>query len=135
MEVNWIAILVSAVFSMVLGAVWYSPALFGKQWMKLSGMTKGKIAKSKDKMPMIYGGQFLASLVEIWVLSVFIRYTGVEEFVTGAIVGLWIWLGFVATVGFSDIVFNGKDLRLVAINTGYQLVLLIVAGGILATWA
>ena len=33
--INYIAVLVSAVIGMAIGALWYSPLLFGKIWMKL----------------------------------------------------------------------------------------------------
>ena len=32
-QVNVLAVLVAAVLSIALGAVWYSPALFARQWM------------------------------------------------------------------------------------------------------
>ena len=37
--VNLIGILVATLIGMVLGAIWYSPMLFGKQWMKSIGKT------------------------------------------------------------------------------------------------
>lgn len=135
MNVNWLAILTSSVFAMALGFVWYSSMMFQKQWLKLSGITKERIAKEdKGKMPMIFGGQFISAVVEVWVLAMFVGFAGANDIVTGAIIGLWIWLGFIATVGVSDILFNKKPFQLVAINTGYQLVFLIVSGAILASW-
>lgn len=135
MDINFLAILASAVFAMVLGFIWYSKSMFEKQWLKLSGLTKEKIEKDKDKMPMIFGVQFLTAVVEAWVLGMFISFSGATGVITGAIIGLWAWLGFVATIGATDILFNKKPLQLVAISTGYQLVYLVVAGGILASWS
>lgn len=88
MDTNWIAVLVSAVFAMVLGFIWYSKALFEKQWLKLSGITKEKMEKDKDKLPMIFGAQFVGAVIEVWVLSMFIDFAGVNDLVTGSIVGL-----------------------------------------------
>jgi hypothetical protein len=45
-----------------------------------------------------------------------------------------VWLGFVATVQFTDALFQKKSLKLFAINTGFQLVCFIAMGAILATW-
>ncbi len=135
MDTNWITVIVCAIAAMVLGFAWYSPLLFGNMWMKLSGMTKEKIAKSKDKMPMIYGTQLLAAIVEAWVLGMFIQFSGINGAINGAMVGLWAWLGFVATVGIADALYNEKDIKLVVINTGYQLAYLLIAGAILASWS
>ncbi len=131
---NWAAVFVSAVFAMGLGFIWYSPVMFAKQWMKLTGMTKEKIEKAKKSMPLMYGTQFLAAVVEIWVLSMFVNFVGAADAVTGAIVGFWSWLGFVATIAVGDALFNGKSTKLVAINAGYQLALLVVTGAILGAW-
>jgi hypothetical protein len=40
MEMNWIAILVAALSTLVVGFVWYHPKVFGTIWMKESGMTE-----------------------------------------------------------------------------------------------
>jgi hypothetical protein len=134
MNVNWLAILTSSVFAMILGFIWYSPSVFEKQWLKLSGLTRKEIKISKDKMPMVFGGQFVAAVVEVWVLAMFVNFSGANDIVTGAIIGLWIWLGFIATIGVGDMLFNKKPLQLVVINTGYQLVFLLISGALLASW-
>ena len=36
-QVNWIAIVIVAVFNMILGTLWYGP-LFGKLWMRIIGV-------------------------------------------------------------------------------------------------
>ncbi len=33
-SINWLAVFVAGISAFVLGGVWYSPALFGKAWMK-----------------------------------------------------------------------------------------------------
>lgn len=38
--INYLAVIVCAIILWVLGAAWYSPALFAKQWMALLGITR-----------------------------------------------------------------------------------------------
>jgi len=38
LSVNWLAVLVAAVAQMIVGFIWFSPALFGKTWMVLHGI-------------------------------------------------------------------------------------------------
>ena len=40
MGINYWAVLVAGVAYMVLGAIWYTPALFGNAWLKAIGKTK-----------------------------------------------------------------------------------------------
>ncbi len=44
-SINWLAVLVAGVSAFVLGGVWYSPALFGKAWMKENKMTVEEVQK------------------------------------------------------------------------------------------
>lgn len=131
METNWVAVIISAVIAMALGTFWYSPAGFGKQWMKLIGMTKEKMEGSKANMPMIYGVQIVASLVTAYVLSQIIGFAGAMDFVGGAIVGFWVWLGFVATVMLGGVLYENRSLNLYWINAGYQLVTFVLMGAVL----
>ena len=37
-EVNWIAVALCAVSSLVLGGIWYSPMLFARPWQQAAGL-------------------------------------------------------------------------------------------------
>ena len=52
-EVNWIAIVVAAVASFLLGGLWYSPVLFGKAWQRETGLTDEQL--KKGNMAKIFG--------------------------------------------------------------------------------
>ena len=132
-EVNWLAILACAVASMIIGTVWYGP-LFGKQWMKLVGLTKADMEKGKKEMPKTYGGMFIGSLVTSYVLAVTISMATVPGLMTGLTAAFWLWLGFIAAVKFSDILFVKKPVNLFLIEVGYYLVFMLVAGAILGSW-
>jgi hypothetical protein len=41
-HVNWLAILVAALAGLAVGGIWYGP-LFGKAWMRESGVTMEKV--------------------------------------------------------------------------------------------
>lgn len=45
MEMNWIAIFVSALTTLVVGFIWYHPKVFGTVWMKETGFTQEELAK------------------------------------------------------------------------------------------
>jgi hypothetical protein len=38
-DLNWLAIIVATVVVFIGGALWYSPLLFVKPWMRLTGVT------------------------------------------------------------------------------------------------
>lgn len=45
MHINYLAVLVAAVLNMAIGALWYSPVLFAKPWMKAIGKSMKDMGK------------------------------------------------------------------------------------------
>ncbi len=129
-DINWLAIVVAAAINMAIGALWYSPALFGKQWAKLHGKKVGDMGEGN----MGYLVTAVGALIQAWVLVHFVRYAGSITFWKGAITGFWLWVGFVAVVMAGSLIFEGKPWKLWRINAGYYLVVLLINGALLAAW-
>ena len=128
--INYVAVFIAAVLAMVSGFVWYSKAAFGKQWMRLTGVTEAS-AKAGN-MPLLYGTMFVGALVEAYVLSHFIHYAGAYSLINGIKTGVWAWLGFVITTSLANSMFEGRPIKLLYINAGYALVNLMIMGAVLA---
>jgi hypothetical protein len=136
-HLNLLAILVAAISTMVVGFVWYSPLLFAKPWMREMGYDlndKAKMEEMKKGAGPAYAGSFLASLVSAFILALFLHWTRAASLHFGLMVGFHVWLGFVATVQLTGVLFMKQSMKLFAINTGYQLVCYLVMGAILAVW-
>jgi hypothetical protein len=136
-NLNWLAILVAAISTMVVGFLWYSPLLFAKPWMLEMGYDpndKVKTEEMKKSAGPAYGGSFVASLVSAFTLALILHGLGAEDLHFGIMASFHIWLGFVATVQFTGTLFMKQSMKLFAINTGYQLVCYLVMGAILTVW-
>lgn len=129
-DVNLTAVLVAGLINMVVGAIWYSKALFAKEWSKLVGR---KIDEMGDGAQG-YVITALGALVQAWILAHFVFWANATTAVNGALVGFMIWLGFVAITQGVNTVFAGTRKKLWAINTGYFLVVLVINGALLAVW-
>lgn len=135
-EVNYLGVLLAGVASMVVGFLWYSPMLLGKPWMKLMGYTEEGLKKAQKEMGKLYGLSFVISLITAYVLSHvmtlsenFFHYSRLS---TGVITAFWMWLGFVMPVQMTGTIFGDKKWKLFKINTGFQLVSLVLMGIVLA---
>ncbi len=137
-DINYLAVLVSGLIVMSLGAFWYSPAGFGKPWMKLMGFTKESMeanqAKGNSGMWKYYLSAMLANLIMVFVLAHFVAVGQAKTAWEGSMIGFWAWLGFVAMPSLSYVIWEGRPWKLYAINVGYVLVSLKLAGAILAVW-
>jgi len=129
-NVNVWAVIVAAVINMVVGAAWYSRALFAKPWMKLTGR------KNMDGSGagMSYAMTTAAALLQTFVLALLTVSLHVTDAWAGVCLGLWVWAGFAATTSISDYLFAGRSLKLWALNQGYYVVVLAVNGALLAAW-
>src|ERR1700686_2288973 len=99
-HLNWLAVLVAAISTMVVGFLWYSPLLFAKAWMREMGYDpndKAGMEEMKKPPGPAHAGFFLASLIPSFTLAFFLPWLGAEDLHFGLIVGFHVWLGFVAT--------------------------------------
>ena len=135
-SINWLAVLVAGISAFVLGGVWYSPALFGKAWMKDNNLTMEEI--KKGSAAKIYGWAFLISLVMAANLAMFLqdpkdgcgpRVDVSWGTIAGLLAGIWVF-GFVAMHGL----FEHKPARLIFINGGYSIFALMLMGAIIGLW-
>ncbi len=134
-SVNYLAVIVSAIAAMVLGALWYGP-LFGKSWMSASGMTDKKLKEMKSKgMGKSYVLNFISTLVMAYILALFVGITGATTAMAGIALSFWIWLGFMATLTLGSVLWEGRSAKLYFLNNAYNLISLAVMGAILAAWA
>lgn len=129
-EINVVTILIAAVVNMVVGFVWYSPILFAKQWSKLTGRKANEMGDGTST----YAITTLGAIVQALILAHFVAYAGATTASKGAIVGFWLWLGFVAIPQKVNTLFAGTRKKLWAINTGYFLVVLLINGALFAAW-
>src|SRR3989344_4191809 len=136
-NVNYLAIVVAAVASMVVGFVWYG-VLFKNRWMSLMGITSDSMANMKMTANQAYIWQFVASLVMAYVLAHSLlfanAYLNVGAIQAGVMVGFWNWFGFVAPVTIGIVLWENKPWTLWFLNVSNYLVSLIVMGVILSLW-
>ena len=136
-SLNWLAILVAAAASIVLGFFWYSPLLFAKPWTREMGYDpddKAKMDEMRKSAGPAYAGSFFASLLSAFTLALVLHSMNAQTLHFGFMASFHIWLGFVATVQFTGALFAKQSMKLFAINTGYQLLCYLVMGAILVLW-
>ena len=133
--INYLAVLVSAIVSMVIGSIWYGP-LFGKKYMQACGMdtwSEEKKAEMKKSMMMSYVGQFIASLIMFFVLELYILASTSGGAMPGLTTAFMLWLGFVVPVKLGDMLWGGNK-TLFWLSIGGHFVTLLIVGAILGAW-
>lgn len=126
-----IPIFLATLVAIGIGFFWYSPIAFGNEWMKLVGLTKKDMRYAKQKMMVTYFGMFTTTLIMAFVLDYLLDRLAVHTPTLGIQRAFIIWLGFIATVGYTEVLYAKKPLNLFLINSGYQLVSILGMGFVL----
>ncbi len=129
-QLNYLALLVAALSTFLLGGLWYSPAVFGKAWMRENGFKEEDMKGAN--MVKIFGLAFLLAVISAVNLAMFM---GPENDPTmGALWGFLAGAGWVATFVGTHYLFERKSFTLFLINAGYSVVALTIMGIIIAAW-
>lgn len=140
MSIPLVPIGLSAVCTMVLGAYWYSPALFGKRWAHLMGFDLQKMYDDPDLQKRAKRGYIIASICHIikaTVLAFFLQHTNATySWKAGFNIGFLCWLGFSLPSMLPNHLFSKNQFSwtLAAIDIAYPMVSLSMSGAIISSW-
>ncbi|MGH7241656.1 MAG: DUF1761 domain-containing protein [Candidatus Saccharimonadales bacterium] len=125
-DVNYLAVFLAAVSSMVVGSLWYMPASFGTLWMKLAKVKPNRSKMTGAQMGWMYGSVLVASFVTALVLAhvTFLAHNFLgDSFMSDAMqTGLWVWLGFTTTRLYVHDTFEERSWKLTLLNAAHELV-------------
>ena len=143
-NINWLAVFIGSITSFIIGAVWFGPKTFYPIWMRLLGreIPKERIKMSAAETIVMFGGTYLAALVQVFTLDVIITMaraiSSPVSIATGALFGFLFSVGLGAFASLSHRMFAQPDFKVFnaikvwILESGQDVVALTVAGAILA---
>jgi hypothetical protein len=128
-EVNFWAVLLAMVSSMVVGSIWYARPVFGSIWIKLAKVDMSKNS-SAAVAPIVT--TMVASLITAYVLAHvaflsnhFFHNSFLQDALTTA---FWVWLGFTAARFITHDAFEGRPVKLTLLTLGNEFVTIMLMG-------
>ena len=131
MVINHWAVLACAVFNMILGAIWYSPALFYNAWKKENNLTDEQLKKVNFVKMYVLG--FLLAYLMSYNLAFFLS-DAKTDWQWGATAGFLAGFGWAAAIFTTIALFEQRSWRYIFINSGYIVIYFTVIGFILGAW-
>jgi ABC-type Fe3+ transport system permease subunit len=127
--VNWWAVILATLSSMIVGSIWYARPVFGKAWMKLAGISdKDMQKKSNVATPIII--TLVVSFLTAYILAhvtFLANHFFHNSFLQDALsTAFWLWLGFTAARVITHDVFEGRPWRLTFMTITHELVTIVV---------
>jgi hypothetical protein len=131
LQINWLAVLLATLSTMVVGTLWYLPKVFGNRWQALTGADPNR---PKSRVAA-YGGSFVASAITATVLAgatyVAAQHFGTPFLGAALLTGALLWLGFTATRILVHELFESRPIGIFLITAAYELVTVLVMAAII----
>lgn len=128
-QVNFLAVVLAMLSSMVVGSVWYARSVFGNTWIKLAKIDMKRDDGSVFKPIAITA---VVSLITAYVLAhvsyLSNQFSGNSFLQDSLTTAFWMWLGFTAARFITHDAFEGRPMKLTALNLGNEFVTIMGMG-------
>lgn len=159
MEINFLALFVAALSTLVVGFIWYNPKVFGTVWMRETGVTEEK-AKGANMFKI-----FALSIIFAFFIAFILQFLVIHQYgamgmmggdptkampsyeafmadyghafrtfkhgmLHGFMTGLFLALPVIAT----NALYEMKSWKYILINSGFWIVNFTLMGGIICAW-
>lgn len=134
-HINYIAVVLATLSSMIVGSIWYTPRVFGNYWMKKSGVTPSGNSKDAIKPIVI---TVIVSFITAWVLAgavwISFDFYGGSFLVNALVTGIILWAGFTAARFITHDAFDGRPTGLTVLNVAHEFVTIVIMALIIGVW-
>jgi len=134
-EINYWAVLLATLSSMIVGSIWYTPRVFGNYWMKKAKVTPS--GNARDALwPIVI--TVVVSFVTAWVLAgaafISFEFYGGSFLVNSVLTAIILWAGFTAARFITHDAFDGRPSGLTVLNIAHEFVTLVIMAVIIGVW-
>lgn len=124
--VNIWAVLLATLSTMVVGAVWYTPPVFGNRWMELTGVSPDGQGSAVGPIIITVLVSFITAIVLAGAATVVHDSYGGSFLGNAVITGVALWAGFTAARFITHDAFEGRPSALTTLNIAHELVSVLV---------
>jgi hypothetical protein len=129
---NPLAIAAATFIYFFLGGVWFTT--FTNPWLAGIGKTMAELKASGVPPGLGYVVAFVMTAILATTLSWIIQAIGPQTAKRGIVIAAILWFGFVFTTWATEYAFEARGFSILAINTGYSLVGMLIMGLVLGGW-
>lgn len=134
MGTSILAIITAGLWSILAGALWYHPRVFGAVWMREARIDPVMASARASQRHFFIWASFFANVIMAYVLSYIINAFDVSGITDAVSCALWVWIGCVVPVVLGAYLWEGKSVTLVCVNALYWLVSITGAVFIITFW-
>jgi hypothetical protein len=128
-RVNLLALAIFAVIAFFASSIWYSPLLFGRQFLELSGVAAGSRPSALKAL-----SELLRTFILAYVIARLLLRLNVVDWKDALRWGLWLWIGFPVVLLTGSMLWQNVPWQLAAIHSGDWLIKLLLIPAGLTLW-
>ncbi len=132
MKMNLAAIAVAALVCFIMGALWYSPLLFGNTYLTLRGLDAGASAASPAPAALV--AEFVRCVIVAYTFAYFLLRVRIDSTRRAVALAVRVWIGFQAFMLLGSVLHESYPLGLFAIHAGDALAKAVLNCLILTWW-
>jgi Protein of unknown function (DUF1761) len=134
-DINIWAVLLATLSSMLVGALWYSKALFGRRWMTLAKVDESRMQSSAvGAYALTIFASFLTAAVLAGSVAIAQEFYGGSFFLNSIVTAIILWIGFTAARFLTHDAFERRPAALTTMNLGHELVTILVMAAIIGAF-
>ncbi|MFT3797803.1 DUF1761 domain-containing protein [Microbacterium sp.] len=134
-EINYWAVLLSTVASMIVGSIWYTPKVFGNRWMTLAKVTPAG-TNIGAWLPLVVS--VVLSFLLAWVLAGAVtiawHFYGGSYVSSSIVTAFTLWAGFTAGRIIVHDIFEGRPSNLTVLTIAHELVTVLAMAVVIGVW-
>ena len=127
-----LGIVLSSIASIVVGALWYSPWMFGPLWMRETGLTEAKMKNMSTTPAQAITIAIILGIVFAIFVNILFTWIGVRTVAQGALLGAACCVTFFCVPLLVHSVFEDSSKKAWAIYALHELVLATIIGAIVS---
>lgn len=129
---NWFAVIVAWLIFSLIGAFWYSPVGFGKQWSAMTGIDIMNLPGNEANAAL--GFVAISAMVQAIALGILANSVGADSFADGLVLGLVVSIGLTVATTVGTTLYQRRSWGFWLINGSYFVVAMTINAILFTIW-
>ncbi len=125
-EVNWLAVALATVSSMIVGSVWYARKVFGTRWMRLAKIDEATMGNGVGAIIATVIVSFITASVLAGSAAIAQNFYGGNFLLNTVITSVILWAGFTAARFVTHDAFERRPSGLTTLTLAHELVTIVI---------
>lgn len=125
-EINWLAVVLATVSSMIVGSIWYAKAVFGKRWMRLAKIDESSMGNGVGAIITTVIVSFITAAVLAGAAAIAQNFYGGNFLVNTLVTAIILWAGFTAARVITHDAFERRPAALTTLTIAHEFVTIVV---------